>query len=354
MEVATAGTRHASGGPPKEMQSSEPAAGLRGAGRPHPGRRRDHRSDPREDAVLRGDPRHGLPRRRRPQEPRHRQGRHRRDHAQQPLGVHPDRPRRGVPRRRPVLDLSDLLARADPVRLRGRRGDGDDHRVRLPRRLQQGQGGPPRARARHRDRRRGGHPHARRPRSHRSRLQRPRVRRGHRPRRPPDADLHVRHHRAAQGRPAHAAQPDDARRRPRRHDRVPGPRIQGHLVAPRGAHRRTRRELLPADDEGRLGNDLRRPAQGRRSAASGQPDLLLRGARASGRRSRPASRQSSTPSPARTARRPAPACRPRSRRSGSSRRERKSPRSSPPEWPRPTRRCSSTCARRLAWTRRYP
>ncbi len=93
----------------------------------------------------------------------------------------------------------------------------------------------------------------------------------------PHPDLHLRHDRAAQGRPAHAAQPDDARRRPRRHDRVSRPGLQGHLMAARSAYRRARSQLLPADDEGRVGDDLRRSAQGRRGAADRQPDLLLRG-----------------------------------------------------------------------------
>ena len=43
---------------------------------------------------------------------------------------------------RPVLDLPDVLAGADPVRLLRRRGQGRDRRERLPRRLQRGAQGP--------------------------------------------------------------------------------------------------------------------------------------------------------------------------------------------------------------------
>ena len=103
---------------------------------------------------------------------------------------------------------------------------------------------------------------------------RERVARG-RARGPADADLHVGHHGAAQGRPARAPQPARGRREHRADDPVPR-RREGHLVAAVGAHRRARGPPLPAD---RLRDDdhlVRRPAPGPLLPARGQADLVLR------------------------------------------------------------------------------
>ena len=214
MEVATAGTRHASGGPAQGDAVPEPAAGLRGAGRPHPGRRR-RSSIPRATRRSRST--------------------EVRDMAYRVAGGLASL---GIGKGDTVaimlnnrwefipIDLGaaylggvpfSIYQTSSPEQIQyvceDADGDGDDHRVRLPRRLQRGEEGPAGARARHRDRRRRRHPHARGPRRHRSRLQRARVRRGHRPGGLPHADLHVGHHRTAQGRPADPAQPDDAGRR---------------------------------------------------------------------------------------------------------------------------------------------
>ena len=62
--------------------------------------------------------------RRRPRQAGREEGRHRRDHARQPLGVHPLRPGGGLPRGDPVLDLPDLRAGADRVPALGRREQG--------------------------------------------------------------------------------------------------------------------------------------------------------------------------------------------------------------------------------------
>ena len=99
-----------------------------------------------------------------------------------------------------------------------------------------------------------------------------------RARRPADPDLHLRHHRAAEGRPAHPPQPDDADRRRRGHRRLPRARRQGDLLAARRAHRRARRPLLPARGPRPDGDDLPRPAQDHRVPAEGAADLVLRGA----------------------------------------------------------------------------
>ena len=80
-----------------------------------------------------------------------------------------------------------------------------------------------------------------------------RSRRARRPRsarRPADADLHLGHHRAAEGRAAHPSQPDGAGRRGRRDDRPARAGRQGDLLAARRPHRRARRPLLPAGDAG--------------------------------------------------------------------------------------------------------
>ena len=105
-----------------------------------------------------------------------------------------------------------------------------------------------------------------------------------------DADLHLRHDRAAEGRAADAPQPDGHGQGRRRRDQVPR-RREGDLVAAGGAHRRAQRAPLPADrvrDDDHL---LPEPARDRRLPAGGQADLVLRGAARSSRSSRPASRR---------------------------------------------------------------
>ena len=62
----------------------------------------------------------------------------------------------------------------------------------------------------------------------------------------PDADLHLRHDRAAQGRAARAPQHHGRGQGRRRRDPVPR-RLEGDLVAAGGAHRRAQRAPLPAD-----------------------------------------------------------------------------------------------------------
>ena len=95
------------------------------------------------------------------------------------------------------------------------------------------------------------------------------------PRRPAHADLHLGHHRAAQGRAAHPREPAVGRARLRRGDRVPGRRA-GHLLASDGAHRRARVQPLPADGARLHHHLLRRPAPGRGLPAGGAPELVLR------------------------------------------------------------------------------
>ena len=92
---------------------------------------------------------------------------------------------------------------------------------------------------------------------------------------PGHADLHVRHHRSAEGRPARAPQPDDGGAVDGVADRVPRRRARD-LVAAERAHRRADGAPLPAD---RLRDDdhvLPEPARGARLPAGRQADLVLR------------------------------------------------------------------------------
>ena len=83
------------------------------------------------------------------------EGRHRRADAQQPPRVHPLRPRRRLARRRPVLDLPDLLARADRLRRRRRRARRSrSSRRAFLERFKEARASLPDARARDRRRRR--------------------------------------------------------------------------------------------------------------------------------------------------------------------------------------------------------
>ena len=120
MEVTTA-ERYASGGELGELPAQNLVKAFYGIGREARRRRRDPDRGRRVLDQLERAARPRPPHRRRPRQARREEGRHRRPHAQQPPGVHPRRPGRGLAGRRPVLDLPDLLARADPVRLLGRR-----------------------------------------------------------------------------------------------------------------------------------------------------------------------------------------------------------------------------------------
>ena len=144
---ATAAERYASGGPATGSARAEPRARVRGdrrAARRRPG---DHHRGGRRRGLdhLERAPRPGRADRRRAGEARRRQGRHRRDDAQQPARVHRARHGRGLARRGPVLDLPDLLARADPVRGLRRGREGGDRRERVPRGLRQGARGASRS-----------------------------------------------------------------------------------------------------------------------------------------------------------------------------------------------------------------
>ena len=234
----------------------------------------------------------------------------------------------------------------------GRRRQAGDHRVGVPRHLQQGsrEAAGNRDPGRHRRRRRRAD--ARLARGARPRLRPRRVDRRGPARRPADPDLHLRHHRATEGRAAHPSQPDEPGRRGRRDDRAPRARGKGDLVAAGRAHRRARRQLLPARGPGALGHGLPRPPPDRRVHAAGAADLVLRRAadlgEAQGR-----ARGEARRGPRRGGRaRSAPRSRPRCRRSASSRRARRSRSRSRPRSRRPTRRCSRTCGWRSGSTRR--
>ncbi len=154
-----------------------------------------------------------------------------------------------------------------------------------------------------------------------------------RARRPADADLHVRHDRAAQGRPARAPQPARRRAEHRAHRPVPG-RREGDLVAARRAHRRARRAPLHPDRLRDDGHDLPEPARDRGVPAGRAADLVLRraahlGEADVGPAGVPDQRRERRAQP-RLARGGARA------RSSSSRPARRSRRSSPPRSPRPT------------------
>ena len=97
-------------------------------------------------------------------------------------------------------------------------------------------------------------------------LRRERGRRRGRPRRPADADLHLRHHRPAEGRPADPPQPADPGRLRRRPRPLPRGRRARRLLAARRPHRRARRQLLPAGGQG--AGDPRLPGPARRSSSS--------------------------------------------------------------------------------------
>ncbi len=91
------------------------------------------------------------------------------------------------------------------------------------------------------------------------------------------ADLHLGHHRAAEGRAADARQPGAGGALVRQADPLPQRRARG-LVPADGAHRRAQLQPLPAA-RARLHRDLlSQPARGRRLPAGGASHLVLRGA----------------------------------------------------------------------------
>ena len=114
------------------------------------------------------------------------------------------------------------------------------------------------------------------------RLRRRGVRREGQAQGPPDADLHVGHDRAAEGRRADARQPHQVDRGLQAAHRLPA-RGARHLVAAERAHRRAQRAPLHPDRPRPRDHDLRGPAQDRRGPARGAAELVLRGARGSGR-----------------------------------------------------------------------
>ncbi len=185
--------------------------------------------------------------RRRPARAGAAQGRHHRADARQPARVPPRRPRGDDGRGDAVLDLHDLRAQPDRVRGLGRRRADHRHRAAVPGQRAGGAQVAARRRARHRRRRRGACGHARAGRrSGRRRLRRRGLDRGAEPRGRADADLHVGHDRAAQGRRARPPQPARGRQRHRGDRPVPRGRAR-HLLAAERPHRRARRAPLPAD-----------------------------------------------------------------------------------------------------------
>ena len=214
---------------------------------------------------------------RRPGRPRRAARGHRRPDARQPAGVRDRRPRRDDARGDAVLDLPDLHPGADRLRGRGRRRARGDRRGAVPRALPRGARRAAGARARHRG---GGRAWRRHPGLGRRRGRRSGVRSGAALARGRaggrgDADLHVGHHRAAQGRPDRAPQP--ARGRPRGGRDHPLPRrLARDLVAARGAHRRADGAPLPADRVRHDRDHVPEPARDRRLSPGGQADVVLR------------------------------------------------------------------------------
>ncbi len=206
-------------------------------------------------------------------------GRRRGDHARQPPGVPHRRLGRGHSRGDAVLDLRHLSAGGDPVsvpRLRRPRGD---RRAGVPARDPRGAPRPRFARARRGGRWRGagGHALAGRGGGFGSGLRRRggRVRSGER--RPPHADLHLRHHRPTQGGPALASQrdgggPGDGG------DHRPAAGLPRDLLAAGRAHRRADGAPLHPDRVRRHDHLLPEPARGRLLPPAGPADLVLRGA----------------------------------------------------------------------------
>ena len=197
-----------------------------------------------------------------------------------------------------------------------------------------------------------GHALAGRGRGLEPRLRRRGGRRRGRPRRHPDADLHLGHDRAAEGRAAVAPQ-HHVRRAGRRAGHPVRSGREGDLVAAGGAHRRADGPPLHPGDLRRHDHLLPEPARGALVPAAGPADLVLRGAadlgeaegRPRGDAGRPA-RGAAKPDPggARGRRSSACGCASAASRCRASSRRRS---------PRPTSRCSPSCARCSGSTRRW-
>ena len=168
---------------------------------------------------------------------------------------------------------------------------------------------------------------------------------------PAHAHLHVRHDRAAQGRPALAPQPAGRRRAGRAAHRVPARRAR-HLVAARRARRRAQRPPLPADRLRAAGHVLRR-TRARSSATCPRSGRSWFFAVPRIWEKLKAGLEAMVAAPARRAARH-DAGRGRathSRRCASSRPARRSPPTSPTRVARPTARSSPACARCSGSTR---
>ncbi len=211
---------------------------------------------------------------------RRRPRRHGRVHAGQPPRPAPLRRRRDAPRRRLLLGLQHVLAGAGRVPGRRRRQPGDRHRAGVPRAGAGGAraGADAGARGRRRRRAAGGDDLARRAGGDggggvrlRGRLARGRARGRALP------DLHLGHHRAAQGGAADPRQHGRrvARLRPGLRDRAG--RAQ-HLLPALGPRRRPLEPALRADVLRHLRLLLPRPARDGRLLDRGAADLLGRGA----------------------------------------------------------------------------
>ena len=125
---------------------------------------------------------------------------------------------------------------------------------------------------------------------------------GGRARRPADADLHVGHDRAAQGRADHAREHLRDRSLLRRADRVPR-RRPDRLLPADGARRRAQRQPLPADALRLHDHLLSGRARGHRVPARGASRPGSSPSRGSGRSSRPASSRCSAALPPSSGRR---------------------------------------------------
>ena len=318
MEVTTA-ERYASGGPRGTADRGQPLRGLPGDGRAARRRRRDPRDRRRRGldhagtSCATGSPRSPAGSRK--------LGVGKGDTVALMLNNRPE----FIPcdlaavalGARPVLDLPDLLAGADRLRLRDAGAQGRDRRDRRSSSASSRRARSSRARARDRRRRRAAAT------TTLAELEAVdpdfdavRARRRGRARRPADADLHLRHHRSAEGRAAHPPQPDGADRRgratwstfPERGGKVISWLPAAH-IAERGAH-----YYLPVV-HGLTIDDLPRPAQDRRVPAAGAADLVLRRAADLGEAEGRPRGEAGEACPTSSASRPRRASRRRSRRS---------------------------------------
>lgn len=224
-------------------RGADAAPGVRPDGSPIRRRHRAAHGRRAADADLEPVPRPGRRRRRGARRSRRAPRRQRRADVGQPAGVLRRRHRRPVPRRRPVLGVQHLLRRAGRLPVLRCGQPGRRHRAAVPP-GRPGGAGARRLRRAHRGDRRGRRrrdPDPRR--SGRGRTRGFRPRRGERPGRAGrrgDADLHLGHHRAAQGRRADPRQPGGAVEHAGAHlaDQAGRP---GRVLPARRAHRRPAR-----------------------------------------------------------------------------------------------------------------